>query len=248
MRERRRRHRSVAFALLSAIVLCLASTAMAVDHLVAFSAKDANYNDEFAFVALTNIPNGTVIFFTNYDWDNTVGIFPTTAADEGTLQFTSTAVIPIGTVVHVVETSANTYTVTGSGTAVHVSGTWAAVSADPHYAFAASNPAAPLTTATEIYAYMDTDPDTAGGGVKDPRIGFNASPNAVVLDFIGVQPVGTDFIRDRSTAGLGNLTNPVNFSTTSGTGDVIVDLTPFTGIANGAIFADGFESGNTAGW
>lgn len=216
--------------------------------LLAFVGKDANFDDEFSFVAVEDLPSSTVLYFTNCDWDNTTGAFLNPCV-EGVVELTTSALVAKGSVVRIVESSANVFAVSVSGTAVHVTGTgdWAAVSADPHYAFSASNAASPLDTVTEIHAYLDTDPDVALGGEKDPRIGVNASPGAHVCDFSGIQPVGTDFIGDRAAAGFGNLTHPVNFD--QGTEvDTILDLGAFPNIAAGAIFVDGFESGNLLGW
>lgn len=208
--------------------------------LLAFAGKDANAPDEFAFVAVRDIANGTQIYFTNYDRDNATGAFVTTGV-EGTLLFTATALIPAGTVVQVIETEPDVYSVIGSGTAVHVSGEWAAVSADPHYAFFASNPALPLTSGTQVHACMDTDPDTAVGGSKDPRIGVNPSPGAFVLDFVDEQPVGADLNADRTMAVLSDLAVPGSFTTTTGPTNLGLDLTEFARIATGEVFFDGFE-------
>ncbi|MDJ0657146.1 MAG: hypothetical protein QNJ40_23505 [Xanthomonadales bacterium] len=212
--------------LFTAVVLLVSSPA-AAQLRIAFTGKDANAPDEYAFVALNDISSGTSFFVTNCDWDNSTGAF-INPCNEGVMQVTTTAVITRGTVTLVQETAPDVYTVTGDATAVAVPGSlaWQSVSADPHYAFAASNPTSPLNTVTEIYAYADTDPDTAVGGVKDPTINNNASPNAVVLDFVGVQPVGMDFVGNRSTATLADLTNTANY-TVGGT--ITLDLTAFTG-------------------
>jgi len=231
------------------VVLGSLAGAAGADPLLVFSGKDANYTDEFSFVALKNIANNTVIFFTNYDWDNTTGAF-TTSGSEGVIQFTATATITKGSVVKVAETSPNTYTVTGNGTAVHVAGAadWAAVSQDPHYAFAASNAASPLNSVTEIYAYLDSDPVSVAGDIKDPRVGVNSSPTAIVAYLGASSPVGVDFVGNRAVAGVANLTKLAYFTTTSGVTDLVLDLTSYAGIVANAIFADGFESNSTAGW
>ncbi|MCB1051627.1 MAG: hypothetical protein KDC71_13600 [Acidobacteria bacterium] len=203
---------------------------MAFGQWVAFTGKESNAPDEFAFVALSDLPNGTVIFFTNYDFDNGTGAF-NTSTSEGTLQFTvAGGTITKGTVVQIQQDSPNTagpYTVTngGSSTAIHVSGqpVWAAVAADPHYAFAASNPVSPLNTVAEIYAYMDTDLDVAVGSSKDPT---GLYPNAVMVDFSVIQPVAFDFTGNRVTATLADLKNPALFTTGS---TFTLDLTSFSG-------------------
>jgi hypothetical protein len=225
----------------SLALICLMVGTTASANFVAFTGKDANGDDEFAFVALETIPNATEIFFTNNDWDNTAGVF-LTVSDEQTVRFTATAEIPMGTVVRITEVgSTQAFTVAGaSGTAVLASGGSSTVSADPHYAFSSSNAGSPLSTVTEIYAYMDTDPDDADGSSKDPRIGVNASPDAFVLDFEIVQPVNTDFAGDRSTAVPENLTDAI-FFINDALPDITLSLTPFTGLS-GEIFADGFEN------
>lgn len=214
------------------VILSLASgfNIFAQGRLLAFTGKDTNAPDVFAFVALNDISMGTEIFFTNYDFDNVTGTFGTVGT-EGTIRFTATALIPRGSVIRVTQDTPSTagpYTVDGSGTAVHVAGepVWAAVSADPHYAFAASNSSAPLTSVTEVYAYLDTDPDDASGTAKNPTTGAVPSPNVVILDFVGVQPVGVDFPdASRATATLAQLTNPANF--TQGA-SLTPSITPFT--------------------
>lgn len=232
--------RSFARIKVTLLTILLLPIPMAYADRVAFTGKDANGDDEFAFVALETIPNGTEIFFTNNDWNNATGQFLTTS-NEQTVLFTASAEIAMGTVVRITEVSSTqVFDVAGaSGTAVLVSGGSGTVSADPHYAFAASNAGSPLDSVIEIYAYMDTDPDNAGGSTKDPRIGMTMSPGAVVVDFIGVQPVNTDFGGGRSTALLTDLTNPQNFINDSDT-DITLDLSPFTGLI-GEIFSDSFE-------
>lgn len=239
------RNRMVRF-VIAVVCLTLGAVASAnAQPLLAFTGKDANAPDEFAFVALTDIPDGTVIFFTNYDFDNVSGTFGT-AGLEGTIQFTvAGGDIPMWNVVRVHQVTNNTagpYVVTngGSSTAVHVAGepVWAAVSADPHYAFAASNPAAPLTTVTNIYAYMDTDPDDASGSAKDPT---GLYPDAVMLDFVGVQPVAADYTASRENVVVANFKNTANYTPGA---SIDLNLAAF----NSLIFGDDFESGNTNAW
>ncbi|MCB1042726.1 MAG: hypothetical protein KDC35_07295 [Acidobacteria bacterium] len=205
-------------------MLALFSTSLCAQ-IVAFTGKDANAPDEFAFVALEMIPMGTVFYVTNNDWNNTTGTFLT---GEATIQITTTAAIAKGVVSQVIYDTGTNYNVIGSISVMHISGTQASVSADPHYAFAASNAGSPLNSVTEIYAYLDTDLDNANGTSKDPRIMMNPSPNAVFQDFVGTNWVGVDFTGNRATAVLADLTNPANFTTSSGTTNLTLNLTPFT--------------------
>jgi hypothetical protein len=189
---------------------------------VAFSGKDSNPLDNFAFVAMTTIPNGTVFYISNRQWDNTTGSF--LVDGEGTVQFTATAEIPKGTVTLITEFPTNdseTFAVqsdsgsglgAGLGTAVLAAGSvaWTPTAADPHYAFAASNAADPTGSVTEFYALMST----LGGGFAasfDPRAGAGpASPNAIVVDF-QTQTTLIDYIGDRTSATPATLGNAGNF-------------------------------------
>jgi hypothetical protein len=187
---------------LSAIFLLLVSST-GLAQLVAFSGKNSNPDDNFAFVALDNIPNGTVIYFTNREYDNATGSF--LADGEGTLKFTATTDITMGQVIEIVEPSAsgNTFTVSSSGTATFIAGSdWSPTSADPHYAFAASTDISPETNVTDIYAYMDTRSGVHAGGASDPRTGANAYPTAIVCDWTASQAVSIDYNLDRTQASI----------------------------------------------
>lgn len=171
--------------------------------LVAFSGKNSNPDDNFAFVALDNIPNGTVIYFTNREYNNTTGEFLTDG--EGTLKFTATADITMGQVIEIVEPNApgNTFTVSSSGTATFIAGSdWSPTSADPHYAFAASTDVSPETNVTDIYAFMDTRSGVHAGTNSDPSIGNFAYADAIVCDWTESQAVSIDFNLDRTLTGI----------------------------------------------
>lgn len=203
------------------VVVLLMASSFSLAQSVAFVGKDSNPDDDFTFVALSPIPNGTVIFFTNRQWDNTTGAF--LVDGEGTVMFTTTSNIPQGTVTLIVEPNApgNTFTVqsdsggglgAGLGTAVLAAGSadWSPTSADPHYAFSASNVSDPFNTITEIHALMST---LSGGFAAsfDPSTGTGASPSAVVVDWSTSQAVGIDYNADRSAATKATLANPANY-------------------------------------
>jgi hypothetical protein len=207
----------------SIIMLCLflVFSLSANAQLVAFVGKDSNSPDEFSFVALSEIPNATNIYFTNRDWDNTSGVFTGT---KGTLLFTSSATILKGTVTQISETAANTFTVTGgSGNATIIDGSWSAFGADPHYAFSSNTPGDPLNNVTEVYSFLNTD---TSDPQMNPTSGTNNSPNALVLDF-NANPaiVAVDFNADRSTATKTELMNPANYLSGA---SITLDLTSFT--------------------
>ena len=214
---------------LAVLALTFFSIGPAWGQFVAFTGKDSNALDEFAFVALTEIPNGTKIFVTNLDWDNTMGQF--SATGEGTLLFTAAENIARGTVVRVNETTdtSDLFAVTPgtAGTAALVGATsWTPTAGDPHYAFTATNDADPINTVTEIYAALLTQ--TVAPNNLDPSTGTNASVDAIVADFTGgSQPAGIDYSADRSMATPTTLATTSNF--TAGAGTITLDLSPFSG-------------------
>ena len=206
--------------------------------LVAFSGKNSNPDDNFAFVALDNIPNGTVIYFTNREYNNATGEF--TADGEGTLKFTATADITMGQVIEIVEpsTPGNTFTVSSSGTATFIAGSnWSPTSADPHYAFAASTDVSPETNVTEVYAFMDTRTGVHAGTSSDPSTGTFRYEHAIVCDWTQSQAVSIDYDLNRGLAAIQFLEDcePPTFFSDANTP---IDLTNFT---FDIIFIDGFD-------
>ncbi|MCB1050053.1 MAG: hypothetical protein H6510_15100 [Acidobacteria bacterium] len=210
--------------LLVGLASCLASL-LAQDYVLAFAGKDSNSPDEFSFVALNDIPMGSQIYFTNLDWDNSMGQFTGT---KGTLLFQAAATITRGTVVQVSETTNDNFTVTGAtGSATLVGLTsWSALGADPHYAFTASNAMSPTTSVTRVYALIESEMNAMPASL-DPRTGTNSSPNAVVCDFTDPMNniVFADYSADRSMATPASLANPASFTTGASS---TLDLTTFT--------------------
>ncbi len=223
---------------ISTTTLLLTLPLWAMAQLVAFSGKNSNPDDNFAFVALQHIPDGTTIYFTNREWDNVSGTFPDDG--EGILRFVASGDISVGTVIEIVEPNlpGNTFTVSSSGTAAIVgSNEWSPTSADPHYAFAASNANTPTSTVTEVYAFMDTRTGIHVGTISDPGIGTNSSPSAMICDWTASQAVGIDYDLDRSQATLASLED-----CTEGTyvldSAVVLSLAPFV---FDVIFKNGFD-------
>jgi len=67
--------------------------------------------DGFSFITLKDIPASTVIYFTEQGWGATTWV---TGSTETHLQWTVPAFTPAGTIVSVMETAADTFTVTGT--------------------------------------------------------------------------------------------------------------------------------------
>lgn len=186
--------------------------------LVGFTGKDTNTPDEFAFVALEDIPNGTQIFFTEANYDNSTDSF---SSAEGHILFTVSGTLTEGTVVLISETSDDMFTVTGNGgTATLVPGaSWIATTNDPHYAYSASNATSPWDNVTEIHSMIYVV--LAGTlGTLDPKVDY---PNALVAHGFFSANAAADYTGDRNAASRQTLQMVSNF--TEGDGDL--DLTFF---------------------
>jgi len=102
---------------------------------IAFTGYNSDDPDALAFAALTDIPAGTVIFFTDNNWNGTAF-----ATNEGTITFTATADITAGSVVSLSSLNATPVASTGTATrsgAVNFSNTGEAIYA---YTGSAANP------------------------------------------------------------------------------------------------------------
>lgn len=205
-------------------------------YVVAFVGKITDGGDPFTFVAMNDIPMGTTIYITNWDWDNVSGAF-TNPVSEGTLAVTTTALIPQGSVTRIEETSLGVFssdTTTSMGTSTlatvgFATGTtdWSPSSGTPFYAFYASNSATPEATVTQILAVMITDTGTFSAAF-DPTQGTNSSPDAIALFDEMRQYSYYDYTGDRSMATPATMADTANFGGTQASAGQSVDTTFFS--------------------
>ncbi len=81
---------------------------------IAIVRYNTDADDGFSFVALTSIASGDSIFFTDEGWDDTAGLTGWRVSSEEHLKYISPG-LSAGDVVHIEETSADAFTVSGSG-------------------------------------------------------------------------------------------------------------------------------------
>ncbi|MEM7185977.1 MAG: HYR domain-containing protein, partial [Bacteroidota bacterium] len=163
-------------------------------------AHDTGSPDAFAFVAAQDVPAGTVVYFTEDEFDNTTLLF---SAGESVLQWTSPGgQIDQGDVIVVTETAPDTFTVTCSDTSgngcgsisVIVGGFALATNGETMYAYADSD-TDPTNGVTDIYSVMYTGNSVTPGGnlpaVENPT---GIYLNALVVDgFPAVAPDKTEY-------------------------------------------------------
>lgn len=215
--------RSATFRQIAPALMLITFPPLALSQLVAFTGKDSNSPDEFAFVALQEIADGTKIFFTESDYDNNSGNF---SGSEGTLIFTVSGTLSTGTVVQISEPGIDTFTVTNNGGAAAIVGgnSWSATASDPHYAFSASSEATPWSTVTEVHAMLWVTNSAFGN--LDPSTGTFGHPNAIVVDngFASLN-AAADYTGDRM-ATFSLLADSSSFTLADGN----LDLTVFSSV------------------
>lgn len=186
--------------------------------LVAFTGKDSNSPDEFAFVALQDLPDGTQIFFSESDYNNANN---TVTVSEGHLRFTVSGTLSTGTVVQISETGANTFTVTGNGgSATHIAANdWSMTASDPLIAYSSGpTSSTPWVNVSEVHAMMWVT--NVALGTRDPSPNH---PNAIVLHGFASTQTAADFTGNRA-ATLSSFSDISNYTT----GDGDLDLTDFS--------------------
>ncbi|SHH63274.1 T9SS type A sorting domain-containing protein [Flavobacterium defluvii] len=78
---------------------------------IAFIGYNTSPLDGFSFIVLKDIPSGTIVYFTERGWNGTTWV---TGSTEPHLQWTVPSLTPVGTIISVMETSADTFTITGT--------------------------------------------------------------------------------------------------------------------------------------
>ena len=167
--------------------------------------------DGFSFVAVNDIPAGSVVYFTDKSFNNNTLLF---GANEAVLRWTSPgSIITKGNVVVITESAPDTFTVTCSngtcGTISLISGNLAfATLGESLYCYQDTD-TNPTNGVTDIYAVLYTGNSTTSGGnipsLEDPSTIFL---NALVVDgFPATAPARTEY--DLTKRGV--LVTSVNF-------------------------------------
>ncbi len=169
---------------------------------------DFNAEDEFAFVSDEFIAAGTIIYFSEDEYDAANDQFLTS---EGLISYEApTGGLPVGRVIVIVEVGTGNLTADDGGTVTLVTGNWGLSSASEEIAaFSASNSSSPWNSITDIFCWFILD---GGGGVgsnEDPSGDF---PNCIVQDWTAQIDRG-QYIRDRSlVTNLADIQNLASWS------------------------------------
>jgi len=214
---------------------------------VAITGVNTDGPDGFSLVALVDIPAGNNIFFTDMTYINASNTFveldingnPSTA--NGSVQVTWTGTWAEGTVIRVVETSTNVFTVTASAggptglaaTIVYAGDGFSLAGSDGFSVYTSQSTTAPETNIDEIYGFVGIDP---GSSDPDPNLDPDCpcSNDFPSIDFntTGVDGFNFNPALRNSAASLADFNNLSNYVTS--TSNVTLDLTPFTNITFGS--------------
>ena len=190
---------------------------------IAFTGYNADGNDDLAFVALTEIPAGTIIYFSDREWQGTA--FNT---GEGEVRFTASSTIAAGTIITISSFSSSPTSNLGA-----VSGSSGLANSDEIvYAFIGA-PNAPTTFLTAIAnSGFAVDGGTLAG------TGLTVGQTAINLAALGGSPDIAAFNASRtgqaSYADYAAIINTAsNWISQDGTGDQSIDASapnvPFSG-------------------
>ncbi|MBK6283203.1 MAG: hypothetical protein IPF54_11605 [Draconibacterium sp.] len=195
--------------------------------------------DGFSFVATETLPIGEVIYFTDNEYSDLANTFTFNGAQSGeaVVRFTVTTAFSAGEVVFLNETSADVFTISGSGgtgTATVMSGVfgnrtlrWQQVEMRL-YAYS-DNDANPTNGIGQIYSVLST---IAGNLPADANPASDYSNSVVVHGFSSLTPNRTEYnpaLRnvDVSTVNFTTIANWLNGQTNSN-----LSTTPFVGVSD----------------
>lgn len=186
---------------------------------IAFTGFNGDGNDNLSFVALTDIPQGTIINFTDSNWNGTS--FATGSNAESTIAWTATSAIAAGTVIDINNIGKGTFgTSAGSATFTNANNTGLSNDSEVVYAYVG-----PATSPTFLAAISNVGYATADGTLTGT--GLVAGQTAVSftggLDIVGYNGPRSGFASFADY--LAAIGNTANWATQNGSGDQSTDGT-----------------------
>ncbi|HEY9763220.1 MAG TPA: choice-of-anchor I family protein [Trichocoleus sp.] len=185
---------------------------------IAFVGFNADGNDNIAFVALTDIPVGEVIFFEDNEWTGT-GWADT---NESAFSWTATSLVSAGTIIRIDNIGAGTLT-SSTGTVALVSGRGTnrglANSGESLYAYQGSASSPTFITAVSNNAFADATTGALTGTSLTAGVNALALTNNVDIAVYNGSRTGQVSFNNY----LSSINNPANWITQDGTGDQSID-------------------------
>ncbi|MDB5518411.1 MAG: Hemolysin-type calcium-binding region, partial [Tardiphaga sp.] len=185
---------------------------------IAFTGFNGDGNDNLSFVALTNIAAGTVINFTDSNWNGT-GFSNT----ESVFTWTATTAVAAGTVIDIDNIkAANTSTVSTTGTIAWTNTTNPGLSNDSEVVFAYVGTPGPTTFLAAIsnVGYSTSEGTLTGTGLVAGTTAVSFTGGLDIVAYNGSRSGQSDFSNYLSA-----INNPANWITQDGSGDQSADGT-----------------------
>jgi autotransporter passenger strand-loop-strand repeat protein len=184
---------------------------------IAFTGFNGDGNDNLSFVALTDIPQGTVINFTDTNWNGTS--FATGSKAESTIAWTATSAIAAGTVIDINNISKGTFgTSAGSVAFTDTTNTGLSNDSEVVYAYVGSSTSPTFLAAISNVGYSTSDGTLTGTGLVAGQTAVSFTGGLDIVGYNGPRSGFTSFADYLAAIG-----NTANWLTQNGSGDQSTD-------------------------
>lgn len=186
---------------------------------IAFTGFNGDGNDNLSFVALTDIPQGTVINFTDSNWNGTS--FATGSNAESTIAWTATSAIAAGTVIDINNIGKGTFgTSAGSATFTNANNTGLSNDSEVVYAYVSSATSPTFLAAISNVGYATADGTLTGTGLVAGQTAVSFTGGLDIVGYNGPRSGFASFADYLAAIG-----NTANWATQNGSGDQSTDGT-----------------------
>ncbi|MDO9299065.1 hypothetical protein [Bradyrhizobium sp.] len=184
---------------------------------IAFTGFNGDGDDNLSFVALADIAQGTVINFTDSNWNGSS--FASGGKAESTMAWTATSAISAGTVININNIGSGTFGAS-AGTVSFTNSNNTGLSNDGEVVYAYVGPAASPTflAAISTVGYSSSDGTLSGTGLVAGQTAVSFTGSLDIMGYNGARSGQGSF-----AAYLAALNNPANWQTQNGSGNQSTD-------------------------
>lgn len=186
---------------------------------IAFTGYNGDGNDNLSFVALTDIPQGTVINFTDSNWNGTS--FASGNNSESTIAWTATSAIPAGTVIDINNIGNGTFGASaGTVTFTNANNTGLSNDSEVVYAYVGSASAPTFLAAISNVGFGTSDGTLTGTGLVAGQTAIGFTGGLDIMGYNGPRSGLASFADYLAAIG-----NTANWKTQNGSGNQSTDGT-----------------------
>lgn len=186
---------------------------------IAFTGFNGDGNDNLSFVALTDIPQGTVINFTDSNWSGSS--FASGSNAESTMSWTATSAIAAGTVIDINNIGSGTLGASvGTVTFTNANNTGLSNDSEVVYAYVGTAAAPTFLAAISNVGYSTADGTLTGTGLVAGQTAVSFTGGLDIVGYNGTRSGQTSF-----AAYLAAINNSANWQTQNGSGNQSADGT-----------------------